>query len=174
MKYKLFFLYIIIIRRIAYIFLYMTKRKTTEQFIIDARKVHGDKFDYSKAEYHGNKIPITIICPKHGEFQQIPNNHLHGKGCPKCKAETIGNLKRMSKEAFIAKAQKSHGNKYDYSKVDMENRDEQGRIYIICPIHGEFWQLPNDHMRGCGCDKCANVRKKNHRGVYCRSTKNTW
>lgn len=57
---------------------------TTEEFIKKAKKVHGDKYDYSKSIYEGTKIPIKIICPKHGEFNQAPNDHLNGKGCPKC------------------------------------------------------------------------------------------
>ena len=57
---------------------------TTEEFIDRAIKIHGDKYDYSKSEYKGTKIPILIICPKHGEFLQKPNDHLCGKGCPKC------------------------------------------------------------------------------------------
>ena len=46
--------------------------------------MHGDKYDYSKVEYINNHIPITIICPEHGEFEQTPCNHLNGAGCPKC------------------------------------------------------------------------------------------
>lgn len=59
-------------------------RKTTEQFIEDAIKIHGNKYDYSKVNYVKAKEPILIICPEHGEFQQVPNYHLNGKGCPKC------------------------------------------------------------------------------------------
>lgn len=44
------------------------KRKTKEQFIADAIAVHGDKYDYSKVDYQGNKVKVCIICPKHGEF----------------------------------------------------------------------------------------------------------
>ena len=56
-----------------------------------AQKVHGEKYDYSKVEYVNNSTKVCIICPEHGEFWQTPNNHLHGYGCPKCKAEKIGN-----------------------------------------------------------------------------------
>ena len=53
---------------------------TTEEFIKRAREVHGDKYDYSKVEYVGSTTEITIICSKHGEFQQKPHIHLQGKG----------------------------------------------------------------------------------------------
>lgn len=59
-------------------------RKTTEQFIAEAKAVHGDKYDYSKVEYVNNNTKVCIICPTHGEFWQIPKSHLNGNGCKKC------------------------------------------------------------------------------------------
>lgn len=61
------------------------KKPTTEEFIIASRAVHGDKYDYSRVVYVGNKFPVDIICRKHGVFSQRPNDHLFGKGCPFCK-----------------------------------------------------------------------------------------
>ena len=58
--------------------------KKTENFIETARKIHGDKYDYSKVEYINNSTKVCIICPEHGEFWQTPNKHLSGCGCPKC------------------------------------------------------------------------------------------
>lgn len=59
-------------------------RKTTEQFIDEAVALYGGKYNYSKVDYHGNKIKVCIACPIHGEFWQTPNDHLRGHGCPKC------------------------------------------------------------------------------------------
>ena len=53
-------------------------------FIEDAIKIHGNKYDYSMVEYNGNKNKIEIICKKHGIFKQKPCDHLQGIGCPKC------------------------------------------------------------------------------------------
>ena len=133
----------------------MSKKLTTEEFIEKARKVHGDKYDYTRVEYIGSKIKVKIICPIHGEFEQIPNSHLLGFNCPKC-----GNKKRrencvMTQNDFIERARLVHGDKYDYSKVEYINSDT--KVCIICPIHGEFWQTPCHHInRGDGCQKCAN------------------
>ena len=88
------------------------RKLTTEEFIKKAKEIHRDKYDYSKAEYSGSKIKICIICPKHGEFWQIPNAHLNGQGCPEC-----SNTKKLTTEEFIKRAKKIHGDKYDYSKV---------------------------------------------------------
>ena len=122
-------------------------------FITKANIKHNNKYDYSKTEYIDSKTKICIICPEHGEFWQIPANHLKGMGCPKCAAEKIRNLKLKSTEQFIKDAIKIHGDKYDYSKTQYIGNDK--KICIICPEHGEFWQNPNSHLSGCKCPECA-------------------
>ena len=62
----------------------MAIKLTTEEFIKKAKEIHSDKYDYSKVNYINYKTPICIVCPKHGEFWQIPRNHLRGNGCSKC------------------------------------------------------------------------------------------
>jgi len=138
----------------------MGKKKTTEEFIKDARDVHGDKYDYSKVEYVNCMTKICIICPKHGEFYQTPTNHLNGHGCPKCKGDKIREKKTSTIEKFIKYAREKHGDKYNYSKVDYVNSDT--KVCIICPEHGEFEQRPNNHTRGDGCPvcKCDKIREK--------------
>jgi len=131
----------------------MSKKKTTEEFIAEARKVHGDKYDYSKVEYINALKKICIICPEHGEFWQTPNSHLSGKGCPKCS----GIIKKTTEE-FIAEAHKVHGDKYDYSKVEYVNN--KTKVCIICPEHGEFWQTPANHLQGQTCLKCSGKSKR--------------
>ena len=54
------------------------------EFIEKAIEVHGDKYDYSKADYLNYSTKVCIVCPIHGEFWQTPNNHLFGAGCPSC------------------------------------------------------------------------------------------
>jgi len=57
---------------------------STSEFVDRAVKVHGHKYDYTNVDYSHNKINVGIRCQKHGVFYQEPNNHLEGKGCPKC------------------------------------------------------------------------------------------
>lgn len=54
---------------------------TTEEFIKKARKVHGNKYDYSKVKYVNNQTKVRIVCPEHGEFSQRPIDHLKGHEC---------------------------------------------------------------------------------------------
>ena len=127
------------------------KKITTEEFIEQARKIHGDKYDYSKVKYMSSRSKVCIVCPIHGEFWQIPYSHLRGIGCPSC-----GGTKKMTTEGFIEKARKVHGDKYDYSKVEYVN--SQTKVCIICPIHGEFWQNPNNHINlKQSCYKCKGL-----------------
>jgi hypothetical protein len=65
----------------------MARKITTEEFIKRARQAHGDKYDYSKVNYVKSTTKVCIICPKHGEFWQRPNDHLRGRGCMNCKTE---------------------------------------------------------------------------------------
>lgn len=132
-----------------------SKILSQDDFIKKAKKVHGDKYDYSKVEYKNNRAKITIICPEHGEFEQRANNHLNGCGCPKCGIIKNHSKSRKTTKEFIEKAKQVHGDKYDYSKVKYINNST--KVIIVCPVHGEFEQTPEKHLRGHGCQKCASI-----------------
>jgi len=120
------------------------KKGKFDRFIDKVKKVHGDRFDYSKVVYRGAKEKVEIICPYHGVFYQSPNNHLCGHGCPTCSG-----VNKLTTEKFIEKAQAIHDKKYDYSKVEYKNT--RTKVKIVCPIHGEFFQYPTNYLRGHGC-----------------------
>jgi len=132
-------------------------------FIKKSQNVHGDKYDYSKVDYVNYHTKVCIICPEHGEFWQTPSKHISRKfGCRKCGMLNKPQCQPMNTEYFIKKAQEVHGNKYNYSKVNYKNTHKN--IKIVCPIHGEFEQLPSNHLRfNRGCPKCnanfSNVEK---------------
>ena len=136
-------------------------------FIKKFKKVHGNKYDYSKVEYINAKTKVCIICPIHGEFWQTPSDHIQGKGCRKCGYEKLASLTKIKLIDFIKRAKEIHGDKYDYSKVEYKNN--KTKICIICPIHGEFLQNPYNHIIGQGCPKCGKnmSNSKQHRlGVH--------
>lgn len=135
----------------------MSKRLTTEEFIERAKKVHGDKYDYSKVDYVNSKTKVVVICLIHGEFTCLPFDHLYGVGCSRCSRN-----KKLSTEEFIKKAKEIHGDKYDYSKVVYKNNFT--KVCIICPKHGEFFKSPSKFLNGWGCNKCSKeVRWKDYK-----------
>jgi len=123
-------------------------RKTLQEFINEASKVHGFYYDYSLVVYINNKTKISIICPLHGVFLQQPDNHLNGHDCNNCSYED----KRSSLSEFIEGANKIHNFYYNYSNV-VYNGDKI-KVGIICPKHGKFMQSPRSHLSGRGCSKC--------------------
>ena len=127
--------------------------KTTEQFIEDAKNIHGNNFDYSLVKYNGSKNKIKIICKHNHIFEQTPNDHLNGHGCKKCSG--WGEMKFNFKE-FLNRAILIHGNIYDYSKYEYTSHDNKS--ILICPIHGEFLITPKHHLiKKRGCMKCGIV-----------------
>ena len=127
-------------------------KKTTEDFIEQAKKKFGNKFDYSKVRYVDTDTPVEITCPTHGKFEQTPYHHLKSKmGCP------FEGTARQNTKLFIDKAKKVHGDFYDYSKVDYKNKDS--KVLITCPLHGDFEQHAGSHLRGIGCAECSGKKQ---------------
>lgn len=142
-----------------------SKNMDNELFIEKAHDVHGDKYDYSKVEYINSQVKICIICPEHGEFWLAPAKHLYGRGCPKCSKENAKNKQKITLSDFKVRANKIHESKYDYSKTKIVNgiRD---KVCIICPKHGEFYQIAYDHLNGHGCPSCAIIESKYEKEIY--------
>ena len=126
----------------------MSRRKTTEEFIEEANRVHNGKYTYGHTVYKNSSSKVTVTCPIHGDFEVPAGHHIRSKsGCRKCN----GNY-QMNTTEFIQRAKEIHGNKYDYSKSVYVNKNT--KVCIICPEHGEFWQKAEDHYSGHGCRKC--------------------
>lgn len=128
----------------------MPTKVTTESFIAKSKLVHNNKYDYSQTVYTQAKEKVSIICPIHGSFEQRPDSHSGGAGCPICGREAKAST---AKSEFSTKSTIIHNSKYDYSLVDYKNC--MTKVSILCPIHGEFQQKPNDHLSGKGCALCA-------------------
>ena len=61
-------------------------RITEDDFFRRIREVHkNEKYDFSKIVYSGYNEKITVICPKHGEFNIKACSFMRGQGCPICK-----------------------------------------------------------------------------------------
>jgi hypothetical protein len=134
-----------------------TKEELYESFIRRARLVFGDLYDYSLVNYEDDRTKVEIICAIHGNFWKAPTDHINGaQGCQKCSMEAKKAAKRSNTEDFVVKAHNKHGNTYDYSKVNYF--DNITPIEIICFIHGVFFQRPDHHLEGSGCQECGKIK----------------
>ncbi len=128
----------------------VNRQNRTNTFIRKAQEVHGERFDYSRANEMDTSSRCIIICRIHGPFRQFRGNHLEGRGCRKCSNED----QTTTLEEFIERAERAHGvGSFDYSKVQ-QFKTTRDKVLIICPIHGDFLQIARDHMRGVGCSSC--------------------
>lgn len=132
------------------------QKSNSSDFIKKSLAVHGDVYDYSLVEYINNRTSVNIICSVHGVFQQLPFNHLTGKGCPKCANNVL-----LSNDEFVDKANRIHNYFYDYS--DVEYNGNRSEVSIKCPLHGLFQQVAYVHLNGSGCPLCGHEQSVLHR-----------
>ena len=130
-----------------------------DTFIEKSKKIHGDKYDYSKVNYINRYTKVTIICPKHGEFQMQPGNHLDGERCPYCAKKY-----KMPQYEFIEKVKEIYGNKYDYSKTIYNGASKN--IVCNCPIHGEFEKRACEFLQGKGCPMCGSEKHQSEDRLF--------
>lgn len=138
----------------------MPAKLTTEQFIINAKKTHGDFYTYDKVVYKSTHTKVIITCPLHGDFSQTPANHCFGQRCPDCGELVKIEKKTKTNDTFIEECVKKHGTeKYDYSLVVYTGIFN--KIKLICDVHGEFEMIAHDHQQGKGCNKCGILNRAN-------------
>ena len=134
-----------------------------EVFLKKSRKVHGDKYDYSKVLVLENcRTKVPIICPVvgHGLFWQRANTHYlayTSYGCPKCGVIKKAKSKREAfGKRFVARAKSVHGQRrYDYSLVKYTMAQE--KVLLKCNLCGAaFLQRAYTHLQGAGCRACGN------------------
>ena len=135
-------------------------RKSKEEFIKNAKKIHGNNYDYSKVIYKNSQTHVIIICNTCGhECSITPSNHLKGKGCKKCgHIKQSLTVRNRQKKLFLAKAKKLYNDRYDYSYDEYEYAEE--KIKILCKKHHIFFeQTPVGHLHGTGCPLCSPISK---------------
>lgn len=119
-------------------------------------KVHKSKYDYSYTVYRGIAHKICVTCKEHGDFYQLPANHLKGHGCQKCARANLPQHAPAGLSAFITASRNTHGDTYDYSKFEYVTARVKG--IITCRVHGDFLQSPDNHARSAnGCPRCKGL-----------------
>jgi hypothetical protein len=131
-------------------------RKSTQEFIKQAKQIHGDLYDYSDVIYVRPHDKVKIICADHGAFEQPPVAHLTGKhGCPRCGTNARADSTRKTTNTFIEQAHAIHNGAYLYNNAEYKSNHE--KVTITCTTHGEFEQRPARHLTGDGCPSCVGI-----------------
>ena len=113
-----------------------SKKSNTKEFIKKSNIKHKFEFDYSPTIYIDAKTIVKINCLLHGEFEQTPNNHLSGQGCPDC-----ANIKRRLKRIKQIEKDKFDGNQmipsYNIKACELFDKlSEENNIYIQHAMNG--------------------------------------
>lgn len=138
-------------------------KKGEEHYLELFNKVHNNKYTYPDFTYKTNEDKIKIICPIHGEFEQIISNHSSGKGCQKCARELVGLKRRSNIYEILECFKKVHGDLYSYEKFT-EYSGVHNKIDIFCKKHNEYFnQNISSHKRGTGCPKCGKEKSDSHK-----------
>lgn len=138
------------------------KITTFEDFISKSNDKHENKYDYSlikKDDIENYFSMVTILCKKHGTFEQTVGKHINGSGCSPCGIES-SNLQKQKKysEEFAKKATEIFGNIYDYSKVVYVSSKQY--VTIVCKKHGDFKMKPCAHITNKShCPECAIITR---------------
>lgn len=135
-----------------------------ETIIKNANEVHNGKYIYDNiTDINNVNVKIHIVCPIHGDFYQTYWNHVHlKKGCKQCGFIRSRQATLLKKEEFIERASLTHSDidKYDFSGLNLEERDDKKRITIKCKEHGDFNMRPSHFMEGYGCPYCGGYSRK--------------
>lgn len=143
---------------------HLRKPFIAKDFIEKAKRIHANKFDYSKVKDmpFSAYLKIEIGCPAHGYFWQEAGNHLlKGHGCKKCaqKATNEKLRKTLDVEAFVSTSKHIFGeNTFDYSLVKSDCYElSRPMVTLICKQHGAFKVNAKDHLgqHGARCKRCS-------------------
>ena len=134
--------------------------KPFEDFLKDAREIHGNLYEYVKENYKNAKSDVQIICNVHGPFLQPPDVHInHRAGCPKCRDELTGERSRLKyDEVFNRLNDKSKGNNTTISFDEIEYSGVNAQLIINCSKHGvQEPRIVNTMFEGTHpCLKCTS------------------
>lgn len=131
--------------------------RTQEEFLTEAKAVHGDTYDYSGVVYVQQYAEVDILCQQHGIFSQLPKLHLKGCGCPKCAYERGPQLiVDAARQTFVQRAAAVFADRYSYDSVDYQGYRTD--VVVGCPEHGDFSIKPGKHLQGQGCPTCSSSK----------------
>lgn len=135
---------------------------TTSIFIEKSDLVHNFKYDYSLVNYINSSSSVDIICPIHGTFKQLAQNHIKGCGCKLCGNDIQAQKKRGDTQILKINIQKIHGTNFQILNLD-HYKNNSSKLELICLKHNCVFKQYAKHLLGgvFGCKKCCVKRNKN-------------
>jgi len=128
-----------------------SKKLTSEYFVQKAREFHGENtYGYSKIDYLNSRTKVKIVCPEHGDFEQTPNNHLRGVGCPGCSNHGFD----KTKNGFLYILRSDCG---QYMKIGITHDPKQRQVQLSKATPFSFKRI--ELIEGTG-DQIADLEKE--------------
>jgi len=150
------------------------KKKSTEQWIAEARETHGDLYLYH-SEYTNNKGMMDIECTIcDTKFSQEAKSHAtYGQGCPKCRYVKSAAGTRLDFDEVLERLEtrrQETGKHYKYPNLTAETyKRTRDKCEIVCPdCDRTFSQTLAKHIdRQQGCSACATTGFQTGEPGYC-------
>lgn len=131
--------------------------KFAARFEADSRAVHGDLYDYSRADYRGQRTQVTIVCKKHGPFAQTPMKHIdRAQGCPECSHH------RSKGEAMLVRFVSI----FTEPKVRDRSVIAPKELDIWLPQHQLAIEYCGEYWHGSDCEKDEPFARRRHVEKY--------
>lgn len=130
---------------------------TLQSFIKASRKVHGNIYNYdmiTESDIKGKDSNVNLKCNTCNYIWLVSiHDHINGgTGCPNC-ADKV----KYTRDRFIVKSIKIHGDNYDYSLIkDEDITNRKSHVNIICKKCFRSWSTSiASHIQGSGCTNCS-------------------
>ena len=132
----------------------MTAKLSTKEFVERSRRLHGDRYDYSKAHYSHSHDYVTVICLEcQSEFEVKAVNHaILGRGCPDCNKTK----QKYDADTFFNICRSVHDNRYNYDMSEYKGLNKH--IAFQDKQTGEsYLQVARSHLKGQKPRKSCNL-----------------
>jgi len=130
---------------------------STDEAVAKCKATHGQRYDYSKAEFKGRDKKIEIVCRQHGPFWQRVIDHVKGQGCPICGDVSSRRGRTYDNKKFIEKVKPQFKAKYDLTGTNYVKWGVP--VTLTCPVHGDFTALPKRLIDGKSDNLCPECQK---------------
>lgn len=150
-------------RKCSRIFITENLKSNTSEFIKKARKIHLNKYDYSKVNYKYAIQKVTIICSDHGLFRQRPHDHLQGQGCSRCANTNTSKKENLWLDSLNVETIERNKRIYVNDKKYLKPDGYDPSTKTVYEFFGDFW---HGNPRVFDPEQINPVIRKPYRQLY--------